>query len=58
MTESPCLIPAPEVIRERLARVARERRILRSLLKLSIDASRGLGTEESRKSRRPKGGAA
>ena len=39
MSDSPNLIPPPAVVRGRLARNIRERRLLRSLLRLAIRAT-------------------
>ena len=39
MTEAEKLIPLPPVVRDRLARNIKERRLLRSLLRLSVRAA-------------------
>jgi hypothetical protein len=49
MSDEQALIPPPPVIRERLARNIKERRILRSLLRLSI-------LEDEQRHRRQDGG--
>jgi hypothetical protein len=50
MSEPEKLIPSPPVVRDRLARNIRERRLLRSLLRLSVRASeeRQQGPHEAR----------
>jgi hypothetical protein len=47
MSESEKLIPPPPVVRDRLARNIKERRLLRSLLRLSIRAAEDRRAEGS-----------
>jgi hypothetical protein len=50
MSEPEKLIPSPPIVRVRLARNLKERRLLRSLLRLSVRADEELGPDDGLRS--------